>query len=129
MQESAEICTLKNSHARQNNPTSLMISKRLVMVCVRQETSNTMFTTLSLCIVSVNVLTALLMCRTWLIRVYFSSVPRSFPNYVPLRHTTIKYRERKSVSLVTLVFYGDSFWYKMIRPNPPRNFNNFSCIQ
>ena len=36
MQESAEICTLKNSHARQNNPTLLMISKRLVMVCVRQ---------------------------------------------------------------------------------------------
>ena len=50
-----------------------MISKRLVMVCVRQETSNTMFTILSLCLVSVNVLTALLMCRTWLIRVYFSS--------------------------------------------------------
>ena len=73
MQESAEICTLKNSHARQNGPTSLMISKRLVMVCVRQETSNTMFTILSLCLVSVNVLTALLMCRTWLIRVYFSS--------------------------------------------------------
>ena len=73
MQASAEICTLKNSHARQNSPTSLMISKRLVMVCVRQETSNTMFTILSLCLVSVNVLTALLMCRTWLIRVYFSS--------------------------------------------------------
>ena len=56
-----------------NSPTSLMISKRLVMVCVRQETSNTMFTVLSLCLVSVNVLTALLMCRTGLIRVYFSS--------------------------------------------------------
>ena len=81
MQESAEICTLKNSHARQNSPTSLMISKRLVKVCVRQETSNTMFTILSLCLVSVNVLTALLMCRTWLIRVYFFiAVPRSFPN-------------------------------------------------
>ena len=56
MQDSAEICTLKNSHARQNSPTSLMISKRLVMVCVGQETSNAMFTILSLCLVSVNVL-------------------------------------------------------------------------
>ena len=73
VQESAEICTLKHSHAQQNSPTSLMISKRLVMVCVRQENSNTMFTILSLCLLSVNVLTALLMCRTWLIYVYFSS--------------------------------------------------------
>ena len=60
MQESAEICTLKNSHARQNNPTSLMISKRLVMVYVGQETSNTMFTILSLNLVSVNVLTTII---------------------------------------------------------------------
>ena len=84
MQDSAEICTLKNSHAccstskyapseRQNSTTPLMISKRLVMVCVRQETSNTMFTILSLCLMSVNVLTALLLSRTWLIHVYFSS--------------------------------------------------------
>ena len=43
--------------------------------------------------------------------------------------TTLANRERKSVSLVTLLFYGDSFWYKMIEPNQPRNFNNFSCIQ
>ena len=46
MQDSAEICTLKNSHARcstskyapserQNSTTSLRNSKRLVMVCVR----------------------------------------------------------------------------------------------
>ena len=84
MQDSAEICTLKNSHARcstskyapserQNSTTPLMISKRLVMVCVRQETSNTMFTILSLCLMSVNVVTTLLMSRTWLIHVNFSS--------------------------------------------------------
>ena len=74
----------KNSHARcstskyapserQNSTTSLRNSKRLVMVCVRQETSNTMFTILSLCLMSVNVLTALLMSRTWVIHVKFSS--------------------------------------------------------
>ena len=129
MQDSAEICTLKNSHARcstskyapwerQNITTSLMIFKRLVMVCVHQETSNTMFTILSLCLMSVNVLTALLMSRTWLLHVNFSSQHHdrfqitifSF-HYVlidptqnsrltftaghwrpPLRHTTIKYR-------------------------------------
>ena len=84
MQDSAEICTLKNSHARcstskyapserQNSTTSLRNSKRLVMVCVRQETSNTMFTILSLCLMPVNVLTALLMSRTWVIHVKFSS--------------------------------------------------------
>ena len=37
-----------------------MISKRLVMVCVRQETSNTMFTILSLNFLSVNVLTTII---------------------------------------------------------------------
>ena len=58
---------------RQNSTTSLRNSKRLVMVCVRQETSNTMFTILSLCLMSVNVLTALLMSRTWVIHVKFSS--------------------------------------------------------
>ena len=37
-----------------------MISKRLVMVCVRQETSNTVFTILSLNFLSVNVLTTII---------------------------------------------------------------------
>ena len=129
VQDSAEICTLKNSHARcstskyapserQNSTTSLRNSKRLIMVCVRQETSNTMFTILSLCLMSVNVLTALLMSRTWVIHVKFSSQYHdlfqitifSFPYVLidptqnsrltftaghwrlPLRHTTIKYR-------------------------------------
>ena len=82
VQESAEICTLKNSHVRQNNPTSLMISKRLVMVCVRQETSNTMFTILSLNLVSVNVLTTIInvpyMADS---RLFFIAVLRSFRNY------------------------------------------------
>ena len=81
MQDSAEICTLKNSHARQNNPTSLMISKRLVMVCVRQETSNTVFTILSLNLVSVNVLTTIInvlyMADSCL---FFIAVTRSFRN-------------------------------------------------
>ena len=81
VQESAEICTLKNSHARQNNPTSLTISKRLVMVCVRQETLNTMFTILSLNLVSVNVLTTIInvpyMADSCL---FFIAVTRSFRN-------------------------------------------------
>ena len=81
MQESAQICTLKNSHARQNNPTSLMISKRLVMVCVRQETSNTMFTILSLNLLSVNILTTIInvpyMADS---RLFFIAVTRSFRN-------------------------------------------------
>ena len=37
-----------------------MISKRPVMVCVRQETSNTMFTILSLNFLSSNVLTTII---------------------------------------------------------------------
>ena len=81
MQESAEIWTLKNSHARQNNPTSLMISKRLVTVCVRQETSNTMFTILSLNFLSVNVLTTIInvpyMANS---RLFFIAVTRCFQN-------------------------------------------------
>ena len=58
-----------------------MISKRLVMVCVRQETSNTMFTVLSLDLVSVNVLTTIInvpyMADS---RLFYIAVTRSFRN-------------------------------------------------
>ena len=58
-----------------------MISKRLVMVCVRQVTSNTMFTILSLNFLSVNVLTTFInvpyMADS---RLFFIAVTRSFRN-------------------------------------------------
>ena len=58
-----------------------MISKRPVMVCVRQETSNTMFTILSLNFLSVNVLTTIInvpyMADS---RLFFIAVTRSFQN-------------------------------------------------
>ena len=58
-----------------------MISKRLVMVCVHQETSNTMFTILSLNLLSVNVLTTIInvpyMADS---RLFFIAVTRSFRN-------------------------------------------------
>ena len=58
-----------------------MISKRRVMVCVRQETSNTMFTILSLNFLSVNVLTTIInvpyMANS---RSFFIAVTRCFQN-------------------------------------------------
>ena len=100
MQESAEICTLKNSHARQNNPTSLMISKRLVMVCVRQETSNSMFTILSLNLVSINVLTTIInvpyMADS---RLFFIAVTRSFRNSHALFSLCFDLIHQKTINL------------------------------
>ena len=58
-----------------------MISKRFVMVCVRQETSNTMFTVLSLNLVSVNVLTTIINVPYMAdLRLFFIAVTRSFRN-------------------------------------------------
>ena len=58
-----------------------MISKRLVMVCVRQETSNTMFTILSLNFLLVTVLTTIInvpyMANS---RLFFIAVTRCFQN-------------------------------------------------
>ena len=74
MHAKKQSCTAKQ-------PTSLMISKRLVMVCVRQETSNTMFTILSLNLLSVNVLTTIInvpyMADS---RLFFIAVTPSFRN-------------------------------------------------
>ena len=58
-----------------------MISKSLVIVCLRQETSNTMFTILSLNLVSVNVLTTIINVRYMAdSRLFFIAVARSFRN-------------------------------------------------
>ena len=58
-----------------------MISKRLVMVCVRQETSNTMFTILSLNLLSVNVLTTIINVQYMAnSRLFFIAITRSFRN-------------------------------------------------
>ena len=57
-----------------------MISKRLVMVCVRQETSNTMFTILSLNFLSVNVLTTINVPYMANSRLFFIAVTRCFQN-------------------------------------------------
>ena len=58
-----------------------MISKRLVMVCARQVTSNTMFTILSLNLVSVNVLTTIINVPYIAdSRLFFIPVTRSFRN-------------------------------------------------
>ena len=74
MHAKKQSCTAKH-------PTSLMISKRLVMVCVRQETSNAMFTILSLNFLSVNVLTTIInvlyMANS---RLFFIAVTRCFQN-------------------------------------------------
>ena len=68
-------------HGKTTPRRLIMISKRLVMVCVRQETSNTMFTILSLNLVSVNVLTTIInvpyMADSHL---FFITVRRSFQN-------------------------------------------------
>ena len=58
-----------------------MISRRLVMAGVRQETSNTMFTILSLNLVSVNVLTTIINVQYMVdSRLFFIAVTRSFRN-------------------------------------------------
>ena len=91
---------LKNSHARQNNPTSLIISKRLVMVCVRQETSNTMFTLLSLNLLSLNVLTTIInvpyMADS---RLFFIAVTRSFQNNHSLFSLCFDLTHKRTVDL------------------------------
>ena len=100
MQKSAEVCTLKNSHARQNNLTSLMICKRLVMVCARQETSNTMFTILSLKFLSVNVLITIInvpyMADS---RLFFTAVTRSFQNSHSLFSLSFDLTHQRTVDL------------------------------
>ena len=53
-------CTEKTVMHTKTTPRRLWSSKRHIMVCVRQETSNTMFTILSLNLVSVNVLTTII---------------------------------------------------------------------
>ena len=67
--------------ARKHFEKTNMISKRLVMVCVRQETSNIMFTILSLNLVSVNVLNTIInapyMADSCL---FFIAATRSFRN-------------------------------------------------
>ena len=58
-----------------------MISKRLVMVCVHQETSNTMFTVLSLNLLSVAVLTTIINVPYMTdSRLFFIAVTQSFWN-------------------------------------------------
>ena len=53
-------CTEKTVMHAKTTPRRLWSSKRLIMVCVHQETSNTMFTILSLNLVSVNALTTVI---------------------------------------------------------------------
>ena len=72
-------CLEKTVMHAKTTPRHLWSSKRLIMVCVRQETSNTMFTVLSLNLASGNVLTTITnvpyMANS---RLFFIAVTQSF---------------------------------------------------